>query len=100
VAAAIAAGALTCSASVPALAATTGRSGGAAATRCAAATAASPLDQIGSAPCSGGTTAAQERDEAIFAGAGVLLFGVGALVYRRRRRDGVGPTSGSRQRPV
>jgi hypothetical protein len=77
--------ALSCSGAVPVMAAASSASRGSVGTVCGTAAGSAPLDQIGAPACSRGTTAAQERYEAILAGAGVLLFSGGALVYRRKR---------------
>jgi hypothetical protein len=55
---------------------------------------------VGPAPCIGNTDAATETYEAIIAGAGLLFFTGGAVVYRRRRSAGSGPAAPSRPRPV
>jgi hypothetical protein len=55
---------------------------------------------IGPAPCIGNTDSATETYEAILAGAGLLFFTGGAVVYRRRRGAGSGPAAPSRPRPV
>jgi hypothetical protein len=55
---------------------------------------------LGPPPCSGGTTAAQERYEAILTGAGLVLLGCGAFVYRRKHNVGSGPGSPSQPHPI
>lgn len=77
---------------VPALAAGSDDPDALAATSPCAATAlgTAPVNPFnGTSPCASGPTSVQEKYEAGAAGAGILIFGASAFVYRRRRdQDG------------